>query len=52
MLKVFICGGSGYTGSELLRILTGHDEVNVVGVTSEKSAGMAVNSLFPAFFCL
>lgn len=50
MLKVFICGGSGYTGSELLRILTGHDEVNVVGVTSEKSAGMAVNSLFPAFF--
>ncbi len=50
MLKVFICGGSGYTGSELLRILSLHDEVEIVGVTSEKSAGMAVNELFPAFF--
>jgi len=50
MLKVFICGGSGYTGSELLRILAGHDEVEITGVTSEKSAGMAVSELFPAFF--
>ncbi|HQD36643.1 MAG TPA: N-acetyl-gamma-glutamyl-phosphate reductase [Thermodesulfovibrio thiophilus] len=50
MLRVFICGGSGYTGSELLRILAGHDDVEIVGVTSEKSAGMAVNELFPAFF--
>ncbi len=50
MLKVFICGGSGYTGSELLRILSLHDEVEIVGVTSEKSAGMAVNELFPAYF--
>ncbi|MCX7988612.1 MAG: N-acetyl-gamma-glutamyl-phosphate reductase [Thermodesulfovibrio sp.] len=49
MLKVFICGGSGYTGSELLRILALHDKVEIVGVTSEKSAGMAVNELFPAF---
>jgi len=38
MLRVFICGGSGYTGSELLRILAGHDDVEIVGVTSEKSA--------------
>ncbi|WP_353684101.1 N-acetyl-gamma-glutamyl-phosphate reductase [Thermodesulfovibrio sp. 3907-1M] len=50
MLKVFICGGSGYTGSELLRILALHDEVEIVGVTSEKSAGMKVSELFPAFF--
>lgn len=50
MLKVFICGGSGYTGGELLRILAGHKYVQVVGVTSEKSAGRAVKELFPAFF--
>ncbi len=50
MFKVFICGGSGYTGSELLRILALHDEIEITGVTSEKSAGMAVNELFPAFF--
>lgn len=50
MLKVFICGGSGYTGAELLRILAAHPEVEIVGVTSEKSAGKSVSELFPAFF--
>lgn len=52
MLRVFICGGSGYTGSELLRILALHDEIEIVGVTSEKSAGLSVSELFPAFFYL
>lgn len=50
MHKIFICGGSGYTGSELLRILHQHDEVEITGVTSEKSAGMKVSDLFPAFY--
>lgn len=50
MLKVFICGGSGYTGGELLRILAGHKYVQVAGVTSERSAGKFVTDLFPAFF--
>ncbi len=47
MLKVFICGGSGYAGGELLRILSGHPEVVVTGVTSERSAGKSVTELFP-----
>ena len=47
MLKVFICGGSGYAGCELLRILSTHPEVTVTGVTSEKSAGKYVTDLFP-----
>ncbi len=47
MLKVFICGGSGYTGGELLRILSSHSEVKITGVTSEKSAGKCVTDLFP-----
>jgi N-acetyl-gamma-glutamyl-phosphate reductase len=47
MLKVFICGGSGYTGGELLRILSGHPQVVVMGVTSERSAGKSVIELFP-----
>jgi N-acetyl-gamma-glutamyl-phosphate reductase len=47
MLKVFICGGSGYTGGELLRILSNHSGVKVTGATSEKSAGKSVNELFP-----
>ncbi len=47
MLKVAIVGSSGYAGGELLRILLGHKEVEVVAVTSEKSAGQHVAALFP-----
>jgi len=47
MVKVFICGGSGYTGGELLRILSLHQGVTIAGVTSEKSAGKSVPQLFP-----
>ena len=46
-LKVAICGGSGYTGIELLRILSGHPQVKITAVTSERSAGKSVSSLFP-----
>jgi len=47
MLRVFICGGSGYTGGELLRILSNHPDVIVTGVTSERSTGKSVSDLFP-----
>jgi N-acetyl-gamma-glutamyl-phosphate reductase len=47
MIKVAICGGSGYTGAELLRILSGHPEVEITAVTSEKSTGRKVTDLFP-----
>ena len=46
-LKVAICGGSGYTGSELLRILLAHPKVEVTAVTSEQSAGKSPVDLFP-----
>jgi len=46
-LRVAICGGSGYTGIELLRILSGHPQIKITAVTSEKSAGKNVSSLFP-----
>jgi N-acetyl-gamma-glutamyl-phosphate reductase len=39
MLKVAILGGSGYTGSELLRLLLAHPEVEVTAVTSERLSG-------------
>ncbi|MDA8170107.1 MAG: N-acetyl-gamma-glutamyl-phosphate reductase [Nitrospiraceae bacterium] len=47
MLKVAICGASGYAGAELLRILSGHPLVEVATVTSEKSQGMSPVALFP-----
>lgn len=50
MLKVFICGGSGYAGCELLRILSSHPDIIVTGVSSEKSAGKSVTDLFPGLY--
>lgn len=47
MLRVAICGGSGYTGAELLRILSAHPKVEITAVTSEKSAGKSPADLFP-----
>jgi len=47
MIKVAICGGSGYTGIELLRILAGHPHVEITAVTSERSAGRKITELFP-----
>jgi N-acetyl-gamma-glutamyl-phosphate reductase len=50
VIRVFICGGSGYTGGELLHILLKHPNVVVSGVTSEKSAGRSVVELFPNLY--
>jgi N-acetyl-gamma-glutamyl-phosphate reductase len=47
MIHVAICGGSGYTGGELLRILSNHPKVTVTGATSEKAAGKSITELFP-----
>ncbi|MDA8325359.1 MAG: N-acetyl-gamma-glutamyl-phosphate reductase [Nitrospiraceae bacterium] len=46
-LKVAICGASGYAGAELMRILSGHPEVEVVSVTSERSSGKSPVELYP-----
>jgi len=46
-VTVAVVGASGYTGGELLRLLLGHPRVKITAVTSEKSAGSPVASLFP-----
>lgn len=47
MIKVGIVGATGYTGSELLRLLVRHPQVSVRVVTSRSEAGNPVVSLFP-----
>jgi len=42
-MNIGIIGGSGYTGGELLRILAGHPEANVVAVTSRSRKGQKVS---------
>ena len=44
-LKVAIYGGSGYGGSELLRILLFHPDVEIVFVTANEQAGKMVSEV-------
>ena len=46
-LNIAIVGSSGYTGGELMRILLNHSRVVVTAITSEKSAGKPIASIFP-----
>lgn len=48
MLKVGIVGGTGYTGVELLRILSSHQQVEVKVLTSRSDAGQKVADYFPS----
>jgi N-acetyl-gamma-glutamyl-phosphate reductase len=43
-----VVGASGYTGAELLRLLAGHPEIEVVHVTADSNAGAPVTSLYPS----
>ena len=46
-INVSIFGVSGYTGTQLLSILSCHKNVNITGVFGEKSLGKNLNDLFP-----
>jgi N-acetyl-gamma-glutamyl-phosphate/LysW-gamma-L-alpha-aminoadipyl-6-phosphate reductase len=46
-VKVAVVGASGYIGGELLRLLLGHREVEVVQATSDSQAGQPVWAVHP-----
>ncbi len=47
--RVGIIGATGYTGSELARILVNHPEIEIAFITSESRAGEAFSAVHPAF---
>ena len=46
-LHVSIVGGSGYTGSELLRLLVNHPHIEIDQITSRQDDGKNVAEVFP-----
>lgn len=48
VIKVGIVGGTGYTGLELLRLLSMHPKTELSVITSRAQAGKRVDELFPS----
>ena len=47
--KIGVLGASGYTGSELVRMLLRHPRAEIVLLTAERSAGKIMREVFPQF---
>ena len=47
-MRIGIIGGSGYTGVELLRLLSTRDDIEVVFISSRAHSGKPVTELFPS----
>jgi len=47
MISAGVFGASGYTGVELLRLCSGHPEIDVVLATGDSTAGSNVGDLYP-----
>jgi N-acetyl-gamma-glutamyl-phosphate reductase len=45
--RVAVAGASGYAGGELLRLLAGHPDVELMTVTAESSAGRGIAEVHP-----
>ncbi|MGY6633373.1 MAG: N-acetyl-gamma-glutamyl-phosphate reductase [Alkalilacustris sp.] len=45
--KVAILGASGYTGAELIRLIATHPTMDIVALSGDRKAGMAVAEVFP-----
>ena len=46
-LRIAILGASGYVGAELVRLLSAHDQADVVVLTADRRAGQPLGAVFP-----
>lgn len=51
-IKIGIIGATGYTGSELIRILYSHPHADLRVLTSESKAGQKISDIYPSFYGL
>jgi len=48
-VKIAILGASGYTGLELIRLVSGHPGMELCGISSRTYAGQSLAEVFPRF---
>jgi len=48
MVRAAVVGAAGYTGIELVRLVLGHPEFELIAVTSAAEAGRSVEDVYPA----
>lgn len=45
--RIAILGASGYTGAELIRMIAGHPEMEIVALSADRKAGQSMAEVFP-----
>lgn len=45
--NIAILGASGYTGAELVRLIAGHPQMQIVALSADRKAGMDMADVFP-----
>ncbi|MEM0946555.1 MAG: N-acetyl-gamma-glutamyl-phosphate reductase [Pseudomonadota bacterium] len=45
--KIAILGASGYTGAELVRLISTHPTMDIVALAADRKAGMSMGEVFP-----
>ncbi len=45
--RIAILGASGYTGAELVRLIATHPSIEIVALSADRKAGMAMAEVFP-----
>ena len=46
-IRIAVLGASGYTGGETLRLAVRHPNIDVLALTAERYAGVAIDETFP-----
>ena len=48
-IKAAVVGATGYAGAELVRLLAGHPNVEITGLSSTSFAGQSIDEIYPSF---
>ena len=48
-IKIGVVGAAGYAGIEVVRLVLGHPEFELVAATSDELAGKRIDAVYPGF---